>query len=323
MKQFARILYFASAPCAQAQAMARAVSLAENNQAELTVLDVVPAVPAAVGRYAGGPEPGRLQEALVDGRRSELEALVEPHRQRGIRVQVRVGRPHIEVIRAVIDDGYDLLVKPAENPDVVDRLFGSTDMHLLRKCPCPVWLTRPDERSNYASVLAAVDFDPDERPAADEAGLNRQIGAIAGTQAMSDFAQLHIVHVWDALGETMVRSWANDPEQAAMRYAEGERMRHEAALSRFGDQLRALLGAEAYDHLAPRFHLRKGAASTVIPALAKELQADLLVMGTVARTGIAGLFIGNTAENILEQVQCSVLAVKPPGFVSPVTPAER
>jgi universal stress protein E len=323
MKQFARILYFAAAPCGQAQAMARAVSLAENNQAELTVLDVVPAVPTAVGRYSGGPEPGRLQEALVDGRRRELEALVEPHRQRGIRVQVRVGRSHIEVIRAVIDDGYDLLVKPAENPDVVDRLFGSTDMHLLRKCPCPVWLTRPDERSNYASVLAAVDFDPDERSAADEAGLNRQIGAIAGTLAMSDFAQLHIVHVWDTLGETMVRSWANEPEEAAMRYAEGERMRHESALSRFGDQLRALLGPEAYDHLAPRFHLRKGSASAVIPALAEELQADLLVMGTLARTGIAGLFIGNTAENILEQVQCSVLAVKPPGFVSPVTAAER
>ena len=50
----------------------------------------------------------------------------------------------------------------------------------------------------------------------------------------------------------------------------------------------------------------------------KKLQADLVVMGTVARTGIAGLLIGNTAEAILEQVQCSVLAVKPPGFVSPV-----
>ena len=48
------------------------------------------------------------------------------------------------------------------------------------------------------------------------------------------------------------------------------------------------------------------------------LQADLVVMGTVARTGISGLLIGNTAEAILEQVQCSVLAVKPHGFVSPV-----
>lgn len=41
-------------------------------------------------------------------------------------------------------------------------------------------------------------------------------------------------------------------------------------------------------------------------------------MGTVARTGISGVIIGNTAEAVLEQLQCSVLALKPPGFVTPV-----
>ena len=55
-----------------------------------------------------------------------------------------------------------------------------------------------------------------------------------------------------------------------------------------------------------------------LDALRAQLDADLVVMGTVGRTGIAGLFIGNTAEMVLEQVQCSVLAVKPAGFVSPV-----
>jgi len=54
--------------------------------------------------------------------------------------------------------------------------------------------------------------------------------------------------------------------------------------------------------------------------MARQLDADLVVMGTVGRSGIAGLFIGNTAEMVLEQVQCSVLAIKPPGFVSPVEP---
>jgi nucleotide-binding universal stress UspA family protein len=38
----------------------------------------------------------------------------------------------------------------------------------------------------------------------------------------------------------------------------------------------------------------------------------------VARTGVRGFFIGNTAETILEQIDCSVLAIKPPGFVTPV-----
>jgi nucleotide-binding universal stress UspA family protein len=54
--------------------------------------------------------------------------------------------------------------------------------------------------------------------------------------------------------------------------------------------------------------------------LAANLQADLVVMGTIARTGISGFIIGNTAESILDQLTCSVLAVKPPGFVTPVKP---
>ncbi|HNA21902.1 MAG TPA: universal stress protein, partial [Agitococcus sp.] len=57
----------------------------------------------------------------------------------------------------------------------------------------------------------------------------------------------------------------------------------------------------------------------LIPALSHNLAIDLVVMGSVARTGIAGLIIGNTAETILEQLQCSVLVLKPQGFISPVT----
>ena len=63
----------------------------------------------------------------------------------------------------------------------------------------------------------------------------------------------------------------------------------------------------------------KGDPRRDIPAFAKEIKADLVVMGTVARTGLSGFFMGNTAETILNQLDCSVLAIKPPGFVTPVT----
>ncbi|MFO7686981.1 MAG: universal stress protein [Desulfobacterales bacterium] len=62
----------------------------------------------------------------------------------------------------------------------------------------------------------------------------------------------------------------------------------------------------------------KKPAKKVIAPLAAELWADLVVMGTVARTGISGLIIGNTAEAILDQLTCSVLAIKPPGVKTPV-----
>ena len=76
---------------------------------------------------------------------------------------------------------------------------------------------------------------------------------------------------------------------------------------------------EICDSVRSNTHLSRGDARAVIPELARALHADLVVMGTVARTGISGLLIGNTAESILDQLDCTVLAVKPPGFVSPVT----
>ncbi|MBN2318876.1 MAG: universal stress protein [Acidobacteria bacterium] len=67
-----------------------------------------------------------------------------------------------------------------------------------------------------------------------------------------------------------------------------------------------------------RIHLLKGDAEALIPALVKRKSIEIIVMGTVVRTGIPGFIMGNTAENILQRVDCSVLTVKPDGFVSPV-----
>lgn len=319
MKQFKNILYVAQASIAQGPAVARAVSLAENNQAELTVIDVVPAIPPDSVLLSSGPSSAKLQDFLTTQRREELKSLVAPFQQRcNIRIEVHTGRIFLEAIRAVLRNKHDLLIKPAENPSFVERLFGSNDMHLLRQCPCPVWLTRPDDKSNYGCILAAVDFNLDNLSDTTNQSLNQLILELASSLALSDFASLHLVHVWDAPAEMTVRSWADNPVEASMAYVEGERSRHESAFNRLRDQLRDQIGKEAYDHLSPQFHLRRGAASTVIPEVAKQLQADLVVMGTVARTGIAGLFIGNTAETILEQLQCSVLAVKPLGFASPI-----
>ena len=79
------------------------------------------------------------------------------------------------------------------------------------------------------------------------------------------------------------------------------------------------LGQDTLDYLKPRTHLVQGWARKEIPALAKRIEADLVVMGTVARTGVPGFIMGNTAETILNQIDCSVLAIKPPGFKTPVT----
>ena len=64
--------------------------------------------------------------------------------------------------------------------------------------------------------------------------------------------------------------------------------------------------------------LRRGEPEDAIPEFVVSEGIDVLVMGTVARGRIPGMLIGNTAEQVLRKLPCSVLTVEPDGFVSPV-----
>ncbi|MBL7187920.1 MAG: universal stress protein [Phycisphaerae bacterium] len=81
---------------------------------------------------------------------------------------------------------------------------------------------------------------------------------------------------------------------------------------------RAGWDALCWEDLDSHVHFLLDEPEIAIPELAARQHIELIVMGTVCRTGLPGLFIGSTAENVLSQVDCSVLALKPEGFVSPV-----
>lgn len=315
MKRFNNILYVSESSAPQSAAIARAVSLAQNNLAEMTVVDVIPFAPAGIGMPPDVSISNNLQEAKIAECRRTLESLIAPHGQR--RLDVLVGRKFQEVIRSVLRNGHDLVIKPAENPNYIEKLFGSDDMHLLRKCPCPVWMMKPEENPNYECIVAAVDIDLYE-PDSSGLALNMEILELASSLALSDFAALHLIHVWDAPLAGFVRLWADNPDAAEMSMIEGERCRHQSGMDDLTRKLREQIGAEAYDYLSPRVHLHRGDAKQVIPEMVRDLKADLVVMGTVGRSGIPGLIIGNMAEAILDQLKCSVLAIKPPGYESPV-----
>ncbi|BCA78862.1 universal stress protein [Desulfuromonas sp. AOP6] len=306
MKHFRNILYVSEPLVDQASALARAVSLAARHEAKLTIVSTVSKI-----------EPEYLDEEVAFQRQA-LQDLAVPHGQNpNIQTDVLVGSAFREIIRAVLRHGYDLVIKAAENPGFLQRLFGSTDMHLLRKCPCPVWLMKVPETPHYSQILAAVDVNP-VRSDETETTLNSEILALASALAVSDGAALHLVHAWEGFAEGIVRRWSDKSPDEVATYVEMERQRHQSGLSSLEDSLQKQVGEEIYSQLRPRYHLQKGAPQREISAMAEKLQADLVVMGTLARTGVSGLFIGNTAEMILEQLPCSVLAIKPPGFISPV-----
>lgn len=306
MKVFKNILYVAEPTVDQSAAVERAVTLAKNNQSKLTIIDVFP------------PVADDYRANTMDYHKNTLESVIAPYRKRlEIRLDVMMGTPFLEAVRAVLRNEHDLVIKTAENPDFLKRLFGSNDMHLLRKCPCPAWLMKPREKSNYNTIVAAVDFDL-LSPTASEQSLNLEILELAGSLALTDSAFLHIVHAWEAVAERTMIMRGDISYESIAKHTSQEFALHQKGLDRLMETMRNRVGADVFDRLSPRLHLPKGPAKTMIATSAAGLSADLVVMGTVARTGISGLIIGNTAEAILDQLTCSVLAVKPPGFTTPV-----
>lgn len=306
MQPFKNILYVTEESVDQVSAVARAVSLAENNQAKLTVIDVI------------SPVADDYRSETVKYHTQKLETLIKPHINRiEIQIDVLEGISFLEIIRAVIRNSYDLVIKAAENSDFLKKLFGNNDMHLLRKCPCPVWLIKSPEKSNYNCILAAVDFDPLLLVDSVQA-LNNEILDRAAMLALSDSASLHIVHAWEAFAEKQMLSHGDITKEDIATHVQNQQISHQKGLHRIFEEFRDRVGADIYNRLFPIFHLPKGSAKRMIALLAADLQADIVVMGTIARTGISGLIIGNTAESIINQLTCSVLAIKPPGFKTPV-----
>ena len=321
MKRFKNILFVKEPATASEATLDRAVALAQNNQANLTVIDVVEPLPASFSAIPKGFTSETLRQAIIDERREQLEHLVALARKKmNMDTRVFYGIPYLEITRKVLRDGHDLVVKPAYNSGgLKTRLFGGTDLHLLRKCPVPVWLMKMTATGKFQKVLAAVDINHEETQETQDA-LSLKILELASSLALAEFGELHIVHAWQAVGETTLRGARGGYSvEEVEKYIEEERGRHRRWVDGLYRKAIEHLGDDALTYLKPQVHIPKGWAKEVIPQLAQNIDIDLVVMGTVARTGIPGFFMGNTAEMIISNINCSILAVKPEGFVTPVT----
>jgi universal stress protein E len=322
MERFKKILFVVDPEKACRPALDRAVALAGKNQATLTVVAVIPRLDAGMHFLGAGATSGDLQAAAEAQQRARLSSLIEPYGRR-IRIQTKVliGTPYLEIIREVLTEAHDLVIRPPLGAGRSGRLIGTDEMNLLRKCPCPVWLIKCKRSRSFRRILAAVDVGDSDRPGEETRhAMNCRVLEVASALALSECAELHVAHAWDAVGEAIVRgTMVNRPEKYVAAYVEQVKKRSAANLAALLGEVSEVAGPFGCDDPLLKTHLVRGSARRGIPALAKRLDADLVVMGTVGRTGIPGLLMGNTAETILHQVECSVLAIKPPGFVTPVT----
>lgn len=280
-------------------AMERALELAKANSAQLLFMYVLdPSTLQLPANQHEFPKVFPDRAALEDQARERLSKLAENARQQGIPADglVTVGKSWIELIRQVLSNNHDLVIAGTRRfGPFRSMLFGSTGMKLLRNCPCPVWITQP-QQAHLRSILVAHDLEP-------VGDLAMQLGS---SMAQMHDAQLHVFHAirypeMDNFLPTRVASedlakYRSNAEQHITNQLEGFLLSKPA-------QVHLEYAATAYSHILN---------------LIERHNIELLVMGTVARTGIAGFITGNTAERLLPHIPCSVIAVKPPGFTSPV-----
>ncbi len=308
MQQFKNILLILNVEDQETTALDKAVSLARKNGARLTLFSVLQEPPGYQG-YSVSVTQYQLKSAITE-RREWLRGLAVglPKDEVEVAINVVQGSSFLEIIRQVLREQHDLVIITAEQKnDLPTRLFGTTSMHLMRKCPCPVWVVKRTQTQSFSRILAAVDPSVHDL---EQDSLNPLILQLAAGMAHKEAAELHIVHVWYLFGERYghSRGMSEDAQEA-----------REQAKSQYKQGLDALLNQADITDVKPQLHLLEGDPEKRIPELAAQQDINLLIMGTVCRTGIAGFLIGSTAEEVLNQVDCSVLTLKPEGFVTPVT----
>lgn len=266
-------------------------------------------------------ESGLLENigAKISKRFEELQRIVRDQRQRTFEAflqqqhwqDIAIDSAYLEfdnfipVIKKVIKDGHDLIVKEEILENGVDQLA----MRMVRKAPCPVWVMKSGIK-RFKHVLAAVDVSV-ENP--ENLSLNQKIVELAYSLAQREHGEAHYLHAWRLEYEEMLQSPRMKVSATEIRELKAE-LRNERR-----QQLTGCLERNTIDYHDNQVHLVEGDSGEVIKRVIAEQAVDVVVMGSVARTGIPGLLIGNQAEKLLSMINCTVLTVKPDGFVSPVT----
>jgi len=309
MQKFNNILFVSQGVTDETDALKQALSIARNNKAKLKALIVCPELPKDMIRYRETYE-SSLIEQLKSSIQTTCNALKLAEAEISVKIEIETSNtPAMRIVSYVLRNAHDLVIKDVEKKGE-GKGFKAIDMDLLRKCPCPVWLSRPISKSRN-EIKVAVAIDP-QSISNEQQYLSLRLLELSRSVADTCSGQLNIISCWDYEFEEYLRHniWLEMPDDEIIKTVNSARSQHRTALDDIIKKSE-IVGNIQLDHL-------RGKADQVIPQYVVDKDIDILVMGTVARTGISGFLIGNTAENILQNLECSLLALKPNGFVSPV-----
>ena len=213
-------------------------------------------------------------------------------------------RPYEVIIEEAINNQYDLIIKSTHQHDRLKSIiFTPTDWHLLRKCPAPLLLVKEHNWPQNGNIIAAVNIGSDED---EHQSLNNKI--TEGSQYLADIIEGN-VHLVNAYPGSPVNISIEIPEFDSREYTKTMLHHHEKSMAKH---------ANTFSIEQENTHVVEGLPEVVIEKITGDLDAELVVLGTIGRTGLSAALIGNTAEQVIDSLNCDLLAIKPKGYVSPL-----
>jgi universal stress protein E len=239
-----------------------------------------------------------------------LEKLTRTSVFEGVRVEVTPSwdfPAHEAIIRRALTTGADLIVASAQPRQFAGRLvLANTDWELIRHSPIPVLIVKTPGDYRKPAIIAAIDpFHANAKPAR----LDSRICDMATALGRLLKGSTHSFHAY----MPMIAMAPGPSGMALMLPADLEDVH--------GEQVEKVFNrtCERAGIPAARRHLNMGRVSDELASVVKRINAAIVVMGAVSRSGLRRVFIGNTAERLLDDLNCDLLVVKPANFKSAVS----
>jgi len=290
------------------KALERAIELAKHTSASITAFLTIFDFSYEMTTMLSSDEREMMRQSVIEDRENWIKEIIDKTGTPSLDIVFKVvwhNRPFESVINEVMQNDFDIVIKGTHQHDKFKSvIFTPTDWHILRKCPCPVLLVKDHKWPEHGNILAAINVASDED---EHKSLNSVITEQAIALAQLINANVNLVNSYPG---TPVNIAIEIPEFNSHEYNQAMLSQHEEAMDKH---------AASFD-IAPEYtYVKEGLPEDVIESLSQELDAELVILGTIGRTGLSAAFIGNTAEHVIDRLNCDVLALKPFGYQSPLS----
>lgn len=296
-----RILVVISGRHAEHPALERALKFAEFNNVHIHLFNSIYEPVIELTDVLSSEHRKELKSQYMADRYLYMDTLADDLDNKGISCSVNVAwhRELHEAIEEIVDElEPDLVIKRiSAKTSNINPFTMPTDRHLLRYCKAPLLLVR-DSHWAKNPILAAIDPTAIDK---EHITLNHSILEYSKMLAHITATQLHTVNTFEtpSMAPTMEVGWANiDFQSIRADISHAHKLKMETIL-------------KEHDLFINPIHVVEGQADIAIPDTAKKIDAQLLILGTVGRTGLSGAFVGNTAEHILANMNCDILTITP------------